>query len=321
MADRIMTVKLLALGFLVPLTVLVIGTGATASLWEGPFLGTFGRVLDSLAPHLLAMALVLCLLVAALSAVRTALVLAALALVSGTVLARDHLAHTVPVAVANPTWPHMTAIWFNLFEENPTPPARLVEAIATSGADLVILAEAAPVCDTLADLAETFPYQMGCGRHPGILVLSRLPFDADSPELVDISRPERLVRFRIRQGNGVTLAVLAVHLAKPWFYGFVESDMWYVGNRLSQLDGPVLAVGDFNAAAWSRPLDHLLDDTGLRSPRRPVPTWPASSGGFGIPIDHMLVRGGARLTSLEPWGAELGSNHRGLRADVIWPPE
>ena len=51
----------------------------------------------------------------------------------------------------------------------------------------------------------------------------------------------------------------------------------------------------------------------------PVPTWPAAAGRFGVPIDHVLVRGGPRLVSIAPWGAELGSDHRGLLAALSLP--
>ena len=78
-------------------------------------------------------------------------------------------------------------------------------------------------------------------------------------------------------------------------------------------------MGDFNAAPWSRSLWRLERAHGLRHPSRPIATWPRELGGFGLPIDHILLRGPAGFQEISPWGEALGSNHRGLLARVALP--
>lgn len=228
-----------------------------------------------------------------------------------------------PDAPASPPTAGLDVIWFNLLQENPTPRDVLVRAILDSSADLVVLAEAGPLHAQLGELAAIYPWQMGCtGRRIcNNLVLSRLPFAPGATEILPSNRPERLMHFALAPKaaeDTPALTVLAAHLAKPWFYGYVEDDRWFIHDRISAAPGPVLLLGDLNAAGWSRPVRALMAGTGLRGAALPVATWPVSAGRFGVPIDHMLVRG-ARLEDLRAWGGDLGSNHRGLRARVVWP--
>ena len=81
----------------------------------------------------------------------------------------------------------------------------------------------------------------------------------------------------------------------------------------------MVAVGDFNAAPWGKSVQNVLKSSGMKALRWPVPTWPAAAGSFGLPIDHVLVRGGARVVAVHPFGVALNSNHRGLMADISLP--
>lgn len=84
----------------------------------------------------------------------------------------------------------------------------------------------------------------------------------------------------------------------------------------SPLVGVVLA-GDFNATPWSAGFAPLLAegfDHGRRGQGLQA-TWPASLGAWGIPIDHVLTRGGVAVVHqrLEP---DVGSDHLPLRATL-----
>ncbi|MEI4488206.1 endonuclease/exonuclease/phosphatase family protein [Frigidibacter sp. MR17.14] len=310
--------------------------GATSPLWpDGAVLGTFGRMLDSLAPHMLGLAALLAAAALAIRPGRSTLALGLAALITasggaaGLMIGQQLQAANAapplrPEAASTRLSTGLDVIWLNLFMDNPTPPSQLAAAIEESGADLVILAEASPLRPELARLARGYPARIGCDHHRicEVVALSRHAFLPGSVQRLPSSRPGRLLRFALRpEGapeHSPPLTVIAAHIAKPWFYGYLEDDRWYVIDRTRQAPGPVLVTGDFNSADWSRPMRALMTEAKLAAPAWPVATWPAWAGRFGVPIDHMLVAGGARLEGLRPWGEDLGSNHRGLRARVVW---
>lgn len=300
--------------------------GATAPFWsDSALIGTFARMIDSLGPHLIIAGLIMGVVGMTLGKWQRAHLaggLFVIGLLAGTgLLALRHISGpAVSTPPAGPT-NSLDIIWFNAFQDNPTPPGALARAIRNSGADLVVLAEARRLRPFMTELAQTYPWQIGCStrRICEIMVLSRQPFPPGSTEIIPSIRPQRLMRFETGPEGAPPLTVIAAHLPKPWFYGFIEEDRWYLYDRIGAVPGPLLVMGDFNSADWSRPMRLFLFKTGLSSPGGPVATWPVWAGRFGVPIDHMLVRGDAWLEDLRPWGADLGSNHRGLRAQVIWP--
>lgn len=310
-----------AIGCLGALAVVSVGIGATALAWpETGILGTFGRIFDSLSLHILGFGACLGLGLSGLGARRSGLALAAAALLAVGLLLWPLRAAQPPEDTGPPTGDGLQVLWFNLYQENATPPERLAEALIGSGADLVVLAEATPLRPVLDQLAGTYPHQLGCaGRVCATLVLSRHPFVPGRAEMIDGARKGRLAAFAIQPEGGTPLPVVAAHLTKPWYHGFFDVDLWYLLDRAAAAEGPLLVMGDFNAAPWSRPMARIRAETGLNAPGWPVATWPAGAGGLGLPIDHLLVRDGAVLDPVTPWGAGLGSNHRGLMARVRWP--
>lgn len=308
------------LGILVPGVSALVLCGGTAAYW--PYVGLFalfGPILDSLAVHLLIAGLAGCLLIWCLGLPRLATGLAILTVFSGI-----HIVWTYVQQVNSPgptTAPaaHIEIAWLNVLDGNPRAPEDIVAEIAASGADVVILTEATPLREKLEVLDKTYPYRLGCReRICALVVLSRHPF-LGQPELQHTSRSERQIRLQIAPEGATPLTILAAHLVKPWYAGFIEVDRWFLYDRLKRVDGPVLVVGDFNAAPWSASVRAILKETNLAFPQGvPVATWPAKAGPLGVPIDLMLVRGGANIDTPRPWAAYLGSNHRGLRAQVSW---
>lgn len=294
--------------------------GATVLSWpEAEGLRTLARIVDSLAPHLLALAALGALALAALGARRAAALALLIVLAGGGLGLQRHLAQSAPLAADRPA--ELTVLWFNVLGDNPTPPERLAAALAASPADLVILAEAAPLRGQMAALAAAFPVQAGCrARRCDLMVLGRGPVAAAEVRRIGRAAEERLALVRAAPEGAPALTVAAIHMVKPWFFGFAEHDEWHAADIVAAAEGPLLLAGDFNAAPWSRRLQELIGPCGLTLPRRPVATWPASAGAAGVPIDLVLVRDGARLVSLAPWGAGLGSNHRGLIAGVALAP-
>ena len=341
-------------GFLVPLT---LGIEAVAGLGRflpdiDQFLSTNVRMLESLAPQLLVLALLLSLAVVLLGARRAGLALALLALLAAVGVVRDYRAMRAsdpaqasdPGAATVPTG-DLRLLWFNLLAGNPTPPARLVAAIRAAGADVVLLAEPAPLRGAVADLADLYPYRMGCGAAAaaatpdgdqdgdpdggpdggpeagcGLILLSRFP--VAKPRFRDFpSGPERLLRVEITVPGHGRFSLAGIHGTKPWYLGLTggEADTIRWGLRRGREALPLVVAGDFNAAPWSLRMRRIEREQELGFPRWPVPTWPAAAGPLGVPIDHVLVRDGAGIVRLAPWGADLGSNHRGLLAEIDLP--
>ncbi|MBL9059822.1 MAG: endonuclease/exonuclease/phosphatase family protein [Mangrovicoccus sp.] len=307
-------------GILVPL---VLALEAVAGLGRfvpdlDQFLSTNLRMLEHLAPHLLLLSLLLSLVVAGLGARRAGGALALLALLAGAGIVWDTRATRGPPAAES----DLTLLWFNVLIANPTPPERLVAAIRAAGADVVLLAEATPLRRAVDGLADLYPYRLGCAEAGpcGLLLLSRFP--VENPRFNDFpSGPERMLRVVLDVPGHGSVALVGLHETKPWYLGLTNGEAEAVrwGLRPGKRALPTVVAGDFNAAPWSLRMRRIQREQDLRSAAWPVPTWPAAAGRFGVPIDHVLVRDGTGIARLEPWGADLGSNHRGLLAGIDLP--
>lgn len=312
-------------GALTPLVVGLNLVALTAAAWpSGTGLGTFGRIADSLWPQLLALALAATLAMALLRVPRGfTLFCAALTLAFTGLLVTRHLARAAPAVPDAPV--QLTLLWFNMLGDNATPPAQLIAALADSPADIVLLAESAPLAADLdGALAAAFPVRAGCRTPPcGSMMLARGAAAAGLADLeirtIGRTREPRLTVAEIAMPGAPPLTVIGAHLVKPWYFGFSESDEWFLFEALEGISGPLVLAGDFNAAPWSRRLTTLWRLCELAPPRQPPATWPVAAGPAGVPIDNILVRGGARLVTLETWGGGLGSNHLGLLARIALP--
>lgn len=313
--------RLFLAGLLGAPALLVAFSVATVPWWpDWPLLRSLARVLEGALPHLAVAGLLLAAGLAALRAPRAAVWLVAggclFGLAAGTL---RHAALSAPLAPDRRA--DLTVLWFNVLADTRTPPDTLAEAIAASPADIVVLGEAMPLLQVRDRLARDFPHGAGCedGERCDLLVLSRRPLQDLSIRPIGRTREQRLAAMTVALPGRQPLSLIGAHLMKPWYYGITEGEEWQVVHALRDRGGPVVLIGDLNAAPWSRRLEFLADRCALRLPRVPPATWPAAAGMFGVPIDHVLVRGGARLVSLDTWGAGLGSNHLGLLARLSLP--
>lgn len=305
-------------GFLVPSTIALQVLGIIGPLVPDRIqaFAVIARMTDSLAPYLLIASLLSCLLMAVIAYRRTALLLATLALAGLIGQGFSYARMRGPAG----TETDLTVLWFNMLHSNETPPDQLVSAIRSSRADVVMLAEALPLQDVLDRLSGTYPYRLGCAALCNVLVLSQRPLRNAQIAGFETIGAERLLTITLEpEADKQPVTLVAAHLLKPWYLGFVGAERDRLHWVLQRYDGPLIVAGDFNAAPWSRRMREIRRDQSLEFPRWPVPTWPAMAGAAGVPIDHVLVRGGPRITTLTPWGAELGSNHRGLLATIDLP--
>ncbi|WP_194096585.1 endonuclease/exonuclease/phosphatase family protein [Marivivens aquimaris] len=303
-------------GALVLTEVVVVGLGAFARLVPSEVhTNSVLRVMDSLSLHLLIMGLLLVGVIAALGAIRVALAAGLVTLTALGFLLADQRQHSLPFVAAEGS---VRVLWFNVLYDNVEKSAAIVDAIIEANPDLVVLGEAGALVADMDRLAANYDWITDCpDDHCEVVMLGRGESSAEEQRF-GILRPGRYFTAELPVG-GSMLTVVGAHFVKPWFDGLAGTEQWQLRNRVRKIEGPVLVVGDFNAAPWSNPVRWMMEGADLYSARVPVATWPVGAGALGVPIDQVFVGHGARLVSVEAFGDDLGSNHRGLLAEVTIP--
>lgn len=277
------------------------------------------ELLSTLRFHIGATLLLLPLLLAIAGARLRALVMlgvVGLSLAQGAGIVLGQQQRREPLLVAGPVQASFHVLSFNVLGRNP----RGTDAAAfvtESGADVVVLMEAAGVGTGLDRIAALYPYRLGCPEiaNCDLAIFSRTPLvDGKMLQLPGLFRRRLFVASTVIDGQSVTIA--ALHLAKPYFDDVVEQELQYVRAVIGAIEGPVLLTGDFNAAAWSNAIAALADDLRLIPPAGYPATWPVEIAPFGVPIDNMFTRGPALIRELSPAPEAFGSNHLGLLARI-----
>lgn len=219
-------------------------------------------------------------------------------------------------AAAEGMTPLFKVMSFNLMTDNRNG-ARVAEYIVASGADVVMLMEATPLRPYRDRLLESYPYVAGCEDFSrcGTTILSRTPLEDIKLSPLSAVWPDRLVTAATEIG-GTRVNLVLAHLVKPYFDEFPFEETHRLAKAMEGLDGPLLLAGDFNAAAWSDNIDRLVQRAGLLPPPMYPATWPVRAGPLGVPIDNLFTRGSLVIDRIEAFADAMGSNHRGLTAEV-----
>jgi len=216
-----------------------------------------------------------------------------------------------------PSKPLFRMLSFNLLQSNMGSGGKLTEFIMQSGADVVLLMEAGPVEPFAARLAQTYPYITRCSGAGDcdMYLLSKTPLIA--PRVTSMSRvwSNRLITASTVIG-GQTIHFVGAHMTKPYFDDVSEGEAYVMGGEIKRTEGPLVLAGDFNAAAWSRNIDRLARANKLIPPPAYPATWPIRLGPFGVPIDNMWTRGPLFISSIYALPDAMGSNHRGIMAEL-----
>lgn len=219
--------------------------------------------------------------------------------------------------VATPSKPLLKLLSFNILSGNPNGEG-IARFVVGSGADVVVLMEAAPIAPYVATLRTTYPYSAGCeegARCGGVVILSRTPLADVSMQSLSGIWLNRLVTATTEIG-GQEINLVAAHLVKPYFDEFAAEELAKLGAVIGRLEGPVVLAGDFNAAAWSGAIDRLITRQQLLpGPGYPA-TWPVRLGPVGVPIDNIFTRAPLVIETVEAIADAMGSNHRGLMAEI-----
>ncbi|MDB5542225.1 MAG: hypothetical protein JWQ89_3952 [Devosia sp.] len=205
---------------------------------------------------------------------------------------------------------------FNLLSENRNG-EKIADFVVGSGADVVLLMEAAPVASYRDKLLAAYPYFAGCDVHSdcGTVILSRTPLeDVVVGALSPVWRNRLITATTVIGGERINL--VAAHMVKPYFDDFPAEEAYTLAEAIGRLKGPLLLAGDFNAAAWSDTIDWLaLRENLAPGPAYPA-TWPIRLGPLGVPIDNIFTRAPLVVEHVEALSDAMGSNHRGLIAGV-----
>lgn len=203
---------------------------------------------------------------------------------------------------------------FNVLAGNRRP-MDVINYLRDNPADIAVIMESPGIEDYFPAIESTYPYVAGCEHACDTSIHSRLPLSDISVQPFGPMRYERLITASTEVG-GQKVTIVATHLSKPYFDEMPEFELYELARWLRTLDGPLILTGDFNAAPWSDALIRLVSATNLVPPPWPPATWPVRASVAGVPIDNMFTRDGALISSIYALPDALGSNHRGLRAQV-----
>lgn len=244
------------------------------------------------------------------------LVVAAVSIGQGGLLIYRQQEVLTAVAAA-PGKPLLRMLSFNMLQSNMGSGREIASFIAGSGADVVLLMEAGPVQPFATELAETYPYRTQCAGRGScdMVLLSKTPL-ADA-RVSSMSRvwDNRLITASTVIG-GETISIVGAHMTKPYFDEVSVGEAYIIGTAIRRSEGALVLAGDFNSAAWSRNIDRLARANKLLpGPAYPA-TWPVRLGPLGVPIDQIWTRGPLYIASVHALDDSMGSNHRGLLAEL-----
>lgn len=216
-------------------------------------------------------------------------------------------------------------IQLNLRYDNPTP-NEVFSMIGREKPDIVTLNEVSAYwVEKLAVLKGAYPYQLICPPPAyigGSAILSRRPFaDGFTPECGDRGSYGHV----ILDMNGRRLEVAAVHLGWPWPF----AQPWQVPRMeplLADIGDTAIVAGDLNAVPWSQTAQRVARASGTEILRgvgptyldRRLPAWMRPT--MGLPIDHMMVKGGIVPVNVRKLEA-VGSDHLPLLFEFMLLPQ
>jgi endonuclease/exonuclease/phosphatase (EEP) superfamily protein YafD len=284
------------------------------------FLGGVWWVFDLAAPFRVQYSLTLLLLAVVLAVARWRSM--ALVAAAGCVV---NLVFIVPLFIGSPAVPagseRFEILSFNVKETNTDQP-RIVDYVASSGADLVFLYEATPELEH-AVAESDLPYRMVTTRTAGWEsgTLALVP-EGTEVHVLPFGSPERGSIEVIARFGGRDLDVLGTHTPSPVSSSEAaarDTQLAAIGEWAAQRELPAVVVGDFNASTWSHGFS-LVSRAGLINSQRGYgiqASWPADHPLLATPIDHLLYS--SELTVVDRrLGERLGSDHRSLFVTLAW---
>jgi endonuclease/exonuclease/phosphatase (EEP) superfamily protein YafD len=198
---------------------------------------------------------------------------------------------------------------------------RLAQLITSTDPTLVALTElSAPCVAALSGVLVRYPYRVEQPRADafGIGLYARVPLlSGRLVDLVGVPSVDATVLV-----SGAEVAIRVVHTMPPVSASATrlrDAQLRQLAKGLAGRAGPVVVLGDLNAAPWSLPFRRLVATAGLEDSRRGrglQGSWPASLASvFRLPLDHVLLRGGIAAIS-RAVGPETRSDHLPVHVEL-----
>lgn len=180
-------------------------------------------------------------------------------------------------------------------------------------------------------LETVYPYyNFVMGKPHGVAVFSKYPlqnvdvyFWYGKPTIVgDILFPNTSSQHQLASLSSVSpiadstkIHFVATHTLSPRTqdrYQKRNQHLEAVADYLSQIDRPVLVMGDFNIVPWSPTMVEMKEKAHLQDSRKTItPTYPSDFKLGGIPIDYILYSSQLQCIQFNSMETE-GSDHRGV---------
>lgn len=215
--------------------------------------------------------------------------------------------------------PAIKLISINIEGNNDANRTKIADYIIGSGADVVMVQESAPVGPEIPRIKAVYPYRLGCGAQTitcDSSLWSKRPFVSGQVITASPIYRDRLMIASI-DFNGKTVNFANVHLTKPYFDNFQDTELWKIKEAVNRVQGPLVLAGDFNASILTRGIRKFLRETRLMTFESEPHTIPVRLPAIGLAIDHVFVRDPMRIKSLTRAPDPLGSNHFGLVAELL----
>jgi endonuclease/exonuclease/phosphatase (EEP) superfamily protein YafD len=215
--------------------------------------------------------------------------------------------------------PAIKLLSINIEGNNDANSKRIADYVIGSGADVVFIQESAPIGPEIPRIKAVYPYRLGCGAQTitcDSSLWSKRPLLTGQVITASPIYRDRLMIASI-DFAGKPVNFVNVHLTKPYFDNFQDTELWKIKEAINRLDGPVVLAGDFNASILTRGIRKFLTETRLRTFEKEPNTIPVKAPAIGLAIDHVFARDPLKINVLTRVPDPLGSNHFGLIAELV----
>ncbi len=210
---------------------------------------------------------------------------------------------------------HIKLVMSNVYSSNDRY-GEFIDFVKTENPDVFIALEINEAwLEELQRLKNLYPYSVTQAKNDnfGIGLFSKAPFDR--AEIVHIGQaglPSIKVSSEIEGKPYTLIATHPLPPINPMFFSDRNQQLEALADELNLIDTPKILMGDLNVTVWSDDYKRLEASTSMQNTRigfGVLPTWPAQSSVFGIPIDHCLVSGEFEVLDMK-LGKDIGSDHR-----------
>jgi len=122
--------------------------------------------------------------------------------------------------------------------------------------------------------------------------------------------------------NNQPLTLIATHPCSPagrHNYYLRNDQLNSISERIKQISGPLILVGDLNITMWSNDYKKFISKAGLYNARKGfgiLPSWPAAFPyPLRIPIDHCLLSSDLKVKEIK-LADNIGSDHLPVIIDI-----